>query len=81
MQAVLLFQFLADTVAAAVKEIPVEPFPVLVHIDRHDVQVVAVDVLVLENKVRLVAKAEFFKILAGDILQLHIGQHIFRVRI
>ena len=68
MQAVLLFQFLADTVAAAVKEIPVEPFPVLVHIDRHDVQVVAVDVLVLENKVRLVAKAEFFQILAGDIL-------------
>ena len=32
MQSVLLFQFPADTVAAAVEKIPVEPFPVLVHV-------------------------------------------------
>lgn len=50
MQAVLLFQFLADTVAATVKEIPVEPFPVLVHINRHDMQMVAVNILVLETR-------------------------------
>ena len=31
-------------------------------------QVVAVDVLVLENKIRLVAETEFFQILAGYIL-------------
>ena len=59
MQSVLLFQFPADTVAAAVEKIPVEPFPVLVHVDRHDVQVVAVDVLVLEYKIRLVSETEF----------------------
>ena len=79
MQSVLLFQFPADTVAAAVEKIPVEPFPVLVHVDRHDVQVVAVDVLVLENKIRLVAETEFFQILAGYILQFRIGQHILRM--
>ena len=73
MQSVLLFQFPAHTVAAAVEQIPVEPFPVLVHVDRHDVQVVAVDVLVLEYKIRLVSETAFFQILAGDILQLNIG--------
>ena len=44
-------------------------------------QVVAVDVLVLEYKIRLVSETEFFQILAGDILQLNIGQHILRVRV
>ncbi len=44
-------------------------------------QVVAVDVLVLENKIRLVAETEFFQILAGYILQFHIGQYILRVRV
>ena len=68
MQCVLLFQFPADTVAAALEQIPLEPFPVLVHVDCHDVQVVAVDVLVLENKIRLVAETEFFQILAGCFL-------------
>ena len=51
MQAVLLFQFLADAVAAAEEEISVEPFPVLVHVDCHDMQVVTVYILVLENKI------------------------------
>ena len=81
MQSVLLFQFPANTVAAAVEKIPVEPFPVFVHVDRYDVQVVAVYVLVLENKIRLVSETEFFQILAGDILQLNIGQHILWVRV
>ena len=35
----------------------------VVHVDRHDVQVVAVDVLVLEYKIRLVSETEFFQIL------------------
>ena len=68
MQSVLLFQFPADAIAAAVEEIPVEPFPVLVHVDCHDVQVMAVDVLVLEDKIRLVSETEPFQIIAGDIL-------------
>ena len=41
---------LADAVAAAEEEIPVEPFPVLVHVDCHDMQVVTVDVLMLETR-------------------------------
>ncbi len=44
-------------------------------------QVVAVDVLVLENKIRLVAETEFFQILAGYILQFRIGQRIVRMRV
>ena len=63
------------------EEIPVEPFPVLVHVDCHDVQVVAVDVLVLEDKIRLVSETEPFQIIAGDILQLNIGQYILRMRV
>ena len=52
-----------------------------VHPDRHDMQVVAVDVLVLENKVRLVAEPHLFQILAGDVLQFRVGQHILGMRI
>ena len=46
-----------------------------------DRQVVAVDVLVLEDKIRLVSETEPFQIIAGDILQLNIGQYILRMRV
>lgn len=81
MQTVLLFQFLADTVTATEKESLIEPPAVLVHIDRDDVQVVPVYVLVLENKIRLVAVTEFFQILPCNILKLRVRQNIVRVRI
>ena len=49
MQAVLAFQVTGNLLAAAVDEVLVQPPAPLVHIDRDDVQVVAVDVLVLKN--------------------------------
>ena len=80
-QPVLPFQFPADAVAAAEEEILIEPPAFLVHIDCHDVQVVAVYVLVLDNKIRLVPIAEFLQILACDVLQFRIGQHVVGMRI
>ena len=44
-------------------------------------QVVSVNVLMLENKVRLLPETEFFQILTGYILQFRISQHILRMRI
>ena len=79
MQPVFLLQLTGDLFATIVVVLVADTFPVIVHPHRHDVQVVAVDVLVLENKIRLVAETEFFQILAGYILQFRIGQHILRM--
>ena len=81
MQPVLLFQFPPDAVAATEKEILIEPPAFLIHIDCHDMQMVAVYVLVLDNKVRLVAVAEFLQILACDVLQFRVGQHVVGMRV
>ena len=48
---------------------------------RHNVQMVTVDVLVFEYKIRLVPKTELFQILAGDVLQFRIGQHLSLIHI
>ena len=80
-QPVYLFQLGGDAPAAAVDEIAVEPPSLLVHIDGDDVQVVAADVLVLEDKVRLVAVAQPVEILACELFQLHVGQAVVGVRI
>ena len=69
MQPVFLLQLTGDLFATIVVVLVADTFPVIVHPHRHDVQVVAVDVLVLENKIRLVAETEFFQILAGYILK------------
>ena len=80
-QPIFLFKLTGDLLAAVVVVLVADTFSVLVHPHGNDVQVVAVYVLVLENKVRLVAEAHLFQILAGYILQFHIGQHILRVRV
>ena len=80
-QPVLLFQLGGDALAAPVDEVTVEPPAVFVHIDGNDVQVVAVDVLVLEYKIRLVAVTQPVEILACELFQLRIGQMVVGVRI
>lgn len=80
-QPVLLFQLGGDALAAAVDEVTVKPPAPFVHIDGNDVQVVAADVLVLEDKVRLVAVAQPVEILACELFQLHVGQAVVGVRI
>ena len=81
MQTIFLFQLTGNLLATIVIVLITDTFPVLVHPHCHDVQVVAVDVLMLEYKIRLVSETEFFQILAGYILQFRIGQHILRVRV
>ena len=44
-------------------------------------QMVAVDVLVLENEIRLVAEAHLLQILPCDILKLRVRQNIVGMRI
>ena len=81
MQSVLLFQFLPDALASAEKVVLINPFSVLSHIDRDDMQMMPVNIFMLENQVRLVAVPHFFQILLCDVLQLGIRQYIVRVRI
>ena len=81
MQPVFPFKLTSNLLAAVVVVLVADTFPVLIHPHRHNVQMVTVDVLVLEYKIRLVAKTELFQILAGDVLQFRIGQHILRVRV
>ena len=78
---VLLFQLTCNLLAAVEIVSGVDAPAVFVHPDRHDMQVVAVDVLVFEHKIRLVAVAHLFQILACDVLKLRVGQHILRVRV
>ena len=80
-QAVLAFQFGGDTLAAAVDEVLVQPPAPLVHIDGNDVQVVASDVLVFEDKKRLVAVAQLFQILPCELFHLHVRQTVVGMRI
>ena len=81
MQPVFPFQ-LAGYLLATVKVVPGVYAPaVLVHPDRHDMQVVAVDVLMLENEIRLVAEAHLLQILPCDVLKLRVRQNIVGMRI
>ena len=80
-QAVLAFQLGGDALAAAVDEVLVQPPAPLVHIDGNDVQVVAVDVLVLEDKKGLVAVAQLFQILPRKLFHLHVRQAVVGMRI
>ena len=80
-QTVLAFQFRSDALAAAVDEVLVQPPAPLVHIDRDDVQVVAVDVLVLENQIGLVAVAQLLQILPREAFHFHVRQAVVGMRI
>ena len=81
MQPVFPFQF-ACYLLAPVKVIPGVYAPaVLVHPDRHDMQMVAVDVLMLENEIRLVAEPHLLQILQCDVLKFCIRQNIVGMRI
>ena len=59
----------------------VEPLAVLTHTDGNDMQVVAVNVLVLEHDVWLIAVTDFLHVFPCDVGKLRIGQLIFRMRI
>ena len=59
----------------------VQALAVFIHSDGHDVHVVTVNVLMLVNHVWLVAISHALQVFTGDVLHLHIRQHIIRMRI
>ena len=81
MQAVLLLQSVGGTFAPAVDVIVVKPLAVQPDTDGNDMQVVAVDVLVLKYDIGLVAVTDFIHVFPCDVRQLRIGQFILRMRI
>lgn len=81
MQAVLLFQFFGDCLAAAVL-VAVVDFPAgTVHSEGDDMDVPALDVLVLENQVGLVAISQFTHVFLAYGCELFVGEHVVGVRI
>ena len=81
MQSVLPFQFSGYLLAPIEVVTGVNAFAVLVHPYRHDMQMVTVDVLMLENKVRLITEAHLLQILPCDVLKLRVSQHVIGMRV
>jgi hypothetical protein len=63
---VFFFQLRGDSFAAAEKEVLIEPFALLVDIDSHYMDMMAVYVHVLIDYKGLFTEAEFVQILAGE---------------
>ena len=81
MQPILPLQILPYALAPAEEEVLVEPPAALIHIDGDDVQVVAVDVLMLIDHIRLVAVAQTVEVFPCYLLQFRVRQHIVGMRI
>ena len=78
---VLLLQVTGDSLALMVVVSAIQALAVFIHSDGHDVHVMTVDVLMLVNHVWLVAISHALQVFTGNILHLHIRQHIIRMRI
>lgn len=81
MQPVLTFQLFGNGYAAFVAPAVFDLAAVLPDLHRHDVNMPAVDVGMLEHDVRLLAPAHAFHIFLGDFRKLLGGQTIFGVGI
>ena len=78
---VLLLQVMGDSLAPVIVVSAIQTFAVLIHPDGHDVHVVTVNVLMLVNHVWLVAISHALQVFTGDVLHVHIRQHIIGMRI
>ena len=78
---VFLFQLTGDLLAAPMLELVVQRSAAFVHPQANDVDMVAVDVLVFIDQIRLVAITQLLHILPCDVGKLLVGQHVFRVRV
>ena len=81
MQRKFLLEFLAYAFAPTEKKVPVDTFTLFIDIDRYDVHMMAVDVLVLDNHIGLIAVAEPFHIYLRDVCHLHIREAVVGMRI
>ena len=78
---VLLLQVTSDSLALMVVVSAIQALAVFIHSDGHDVHVMTVNVLMLVNHVWLVAISHALQVFTGDVLHVHIRQHIIRMRI
>ena len=78
---VLLLQVTSDSLALMVVVSAIQALAVFIHSDGHDVHVMTVDVLMLVNHVWLVAISHALQVFTGDVLHVHIRQHIIGMRI
>ena len=78
---VLLLQVTGDSLALMVVVSAIQALAVFIHPDGYDVHVVTVNVLMLVDHVWLVAISHALQVFTGNILHLHIRQHIIRMRI
>ena len=81
MEVVLLLQVTGDSLALMVVVSAIQTLAVFIHSDGHDMYVMTVDVLMLVNHVWLVAISHALQVFTGDVLHVHIRQHIIRMRI
>ena len=81
MQRKFLLEFLAYAFAPTEKKVPVDTFTLFIDIDRYDVHMMAVDVLVLDNHIGLVTVAKPFHIRLRNVCHLHVREAVVRVRI
>jgi len=80
-QTVLVFQLTGNLPAPAEVVAVADAPAVIIHADGHDVQVVAVDVLVFVDDVRLFAEPHPFHVLTRDVLQFHVRQAVIGMRV
>ena len=76
MEVVLLLQVTGDSLALMVVVSAIQTLAVFIHSDGHDVHVMTVNVLMLVDHVWLVAISHALQVFTGDVLHLHIRQHI-----
>ena len=81
MQTVFLLQRTGNVLAPAADEAVADFLSLLVHAERNDVQVVAVDVFMFEYGIGLAAVTEPCEVLLGDGRQLRVGQAVIGVRV
>ena len=80
MKIILLLQLIGDCFAATEKKCLIKPFPVFVDIDRHYMNMVAVDVFMLIDDVWLVAESQFVKVLTGQDFKILIRETVVGMR-
>lgn len=81
MQSVLAFQF-SGYLLASIEIVPVaDAFPVLIHPDCDNMQMLPGNVGMLKDDIRLISETEFLQIFPGNILQVGIRQPVVGMRI
>ena len=78
---IFLFQLIGDCLAATEQKCLIQTLPLLIDIDSHYMDMVAVDVLMLINYEWLVTESQFVKVLTGQNLEILVCESVFGMRV